>query len=99
MISFAETIPTGAASFPVGEATAALSIAGFIDVEAERARLQKAVATAESDADRVNKKLGNADFMARAPESVVAENREKLAEAEAAQAKLAAALLRLETVG
>jgi valyl-tRNA synthetase len=95
-VSVADTIPAGAASFPVGETTAALSIAAFIDVEAEKVRLTKALAAVESDLDRVNKKLGNADFMARAPESVVAENREKLAEAEAAKAKLLAALARLQ---
>jgi valyl-tRNA synthetase len=97
--AFADAIPRGAASFPVGEATAALSIAGFIDVAAETSRLQKAIANADSDIDRVNKKLGNADFIARAPESVVTENREKLAEAEAAKAKLAAALARLSNIG
>jgi len=98
-VAFADAVPTGAASFPAGEATAALSIAAFIDVAAETARLQKALSVADADIDRVKKKLDNADFMARAPEAVVAENREKLAEAEAAKAKLAAALARLSTVG
>ncbi len=97
-VSFADAIPSGAASFPSGEATAALSIAGFIDVAAEKARLKKAIGVAISDADRVNKKLGNADFMARAPEAVVAENREKLAEAETTKAKLQAAFVRLESL-
>jgi valyl-tRNA synthetase len=96
-VGFVETIPTGAASFPAGEATAALSIASFIDVAAETARLNKAAAAVQSDIERVNKKLGNADFMARAPENVVTENREKLAEAEAAKAKLQSALARLES--
>ena len=39
------------------------------------------------------------DFVARAPEEVVEENRERLAEAEGAKAKLEGALRRLETVG
>jgi len=98
-VSFADAPPPGAASFPAGEATAALSIAAFIDVAAERARLQKALAAAEGEIERVDKKLGNADFMAKAPESVVMENREKRAEAEAAKTKLLAALARLETMG
>jgi valyl-tRNA synthetase len=97
-VSFADAIPAGATSFPAGEATAAIAIAGFIDVSAETARLQKAIAAAISDADRVNKKLDNVDFMAKAPESVVVENREKLAEAQAARVKLEAALARLESV-
>jgi valyl-tRNA synthetase len=63
------------------------------------ARLHKALAVADSDIARVNNKLGNADFMAKAPEAVVAENREKLAEAQAAKDKLLAALARLQTLG
>ena len=98
-VAFVDAVPAGSASFPAGEATAALSIAALIDVAAETARLQKALAAAEADIDRVNKKLDNADFMARAPEAVVAENREKLAEAEAAKAKLVAALGRLQNLG
>jgi valyl-tRNA synthetase len=96
-VSFADIAPPGSASFPAGDATAALAIAAFIDVAAETARLSKALSGAEADIERVNKKLGNADFMARAPEAVVAENREKLAEAEAVRFKLAAALARLDT--
>jgi valyl-tRNA synthetase len=98
-VSVAETIPAGATSFPVREATAALSIADFIDVEAEKARLTKALAVVESDIDRVDKKLANADFMARAPETVVTENREKRAEAETAKVKLLAALARFQGLG
>ena len=41
------------------------------------------------------RKLANPDFVARAPEEVVDENRERLAEAEAAKAKLESALARL----
>ena len=82
----------------IGEATGFLAIAEFIDVAAERARLTKEVATFTADIDRTAKKLANADFVARAPEEVVEENRERLAAAEAAKAKLQAALARLETV-
>jgi valyl-tRNA synthetase len=94
----ADAAPKGAAPFVIGEATCALSIAGFIDLSAEKARLGKEIAALESDAERTRKKLDNADFIARAPEAVVEENRERLAEAEAAQAKLKAALQRLEAV-
>ncbi len=83
----------------VGGATFALSVADFVDVAAERARLAKDVAALSSDIERTGKKLGNPDFISRAPEEVVEENRERLADAEAARAKLQAALQRLETVG
>ena len=69
-----------------------------IDVAAERARLGKEVGSLAADIDRTAKKLANADFVARAPEEVVEENRERLADAEAAKAKLEAALARLGAV-
>ena len=90
--------PAGAVPFVLAEATAALSIAEFIDVAAERARLTKEIGARLSDAERTRRKLDNPDFVARAPEDVVEENREKLAEAEAARAKLESALARLEAV-
>jgi valyl-tRNA synthetase len=91
--------PKGAAPFVVGEATFALGIADFIDLDAERARLSKEIATLSSDIERAAKKLGNPDYVARAPDHVVEETREKLADAEAARDKLGAALRRLEAVG
>ena len=98
-VAEAATAPAGAVPFVIGEATAALNIADVIDLGAERARLTKEITTLEQDIDRTAKKLGNADFLARAPEEVVEENRERLAAAEAAKAKLAAALERLQAVG
>jgi valyl-tRNA synthetase len=94
----AEAAPKGAAPFVIGEATGALAIAGFIDLKAEKTRLTKEIATLKGDADRTRKKLDNPDFVARAPEEVVEENRERLADAETAIAKLNAALGRLEAV-
>jgi valyl-tRNA synthetase len=91
--------PAGSVPFVVGEATGALAIASFIDLTAERARLTKEIAGHVGDIERVNKKLGNPDFLAKAKEEVIEENREKLADAQAAKAKLEAALERLERVG
>ena len=94
----ADAAPAGAVPFVIGEATAALAIAEFIDLAAERGRLTKEIAALDSDIERTAKKLGNADFIAKAREEVVEENRERLAAAEAAKAKLQAALARLESV-
>ena len=80
-------------------ASFALPVAEFIDLAAERARLAKEVAALAADIDRTAKKLANPDFVARAPEEVVDENRERLADAEAAKGRLDAALKRLESVG
>ena len=92
----AESAPAGAVTFVTGGATAALSLAGIIDLAAERARLEKEIAAFDSDIGHVNKKLGNPNFVARAAPEVVEEQREKLAAAEAGKAKLQAALARLE---
>ena len=74
-------------------------MADVIDIAAERARLTKEVAALGSEIDKTAKKLANPDVVARAPEEVVEENRERLADAEAAKAKLEAALGRLQGVG
>jgi valyl-tRNA synthetase len=95
----AETAPTGAVPFVMGEATGFLAVAEFIDVAAEKARLIKEIAGLDVEIEKTAKKLNNPDFLARAKEEVVEENRERLAEAEAAKAKLEAALARLEAVG
>ena len=67
-----------------------------MDLAAERARLEKELKKVADDIDRVDKKLGNADFMARAPEEVVDGEREKRAEAEDRRAKISEALERLK---
>ena len=95
----AEAAPAGSAPVVMGEATGALGVAEFIDIAAEKARLTKDIAGHAGEIEKVNKKLGNPDFLARAKEEVVEENRERLAEAQAAKAKLEAALARLESVG
>ncbi|MEO6340862.1 MAG: valine--tRNA ligase [Caulobacteraceae bacterium] len=97
-VRFVDTAPAGSLSYVVEGATLALPVAAFIDVAAEKARLTKAIKGLDDDIDRVAKKLGNPDFMARAPEAVVNDNREKMAEAEAAQAKLTAALAKFEAM-
>jgi valyl-tRNA synthetase len=98
-LDLAAAPPQGSVPFVIGEAAAALSVAGFIDLAAEKARLSKEIANYSADIDRTNRKLLNPDFLAKAKEEVIEENRERLAEAEAARSKLEAALKRLQTVG
>ncbi len=94
-----EAAPAGAVTFVSGGATAALSLAGIIDVAAERTRLTREIAAFDSDIGHVNKKLGNPNFVERAAPAVIEEQRAKLAEAEAGKVKLQAALVRLDAVG
>jgi len=97
-VRIVDAAPVGAIPYVVDGATLALPVAEFIDLAAERARLAKEVATLGSDIERTAKKLDNADFVARAPEEVVEENRERLADAQDAKAKLEGALARLQAV-
>jgi valyl-tRNA synthetase len=95
-ISFADAAPPGSMQLVVRGEVAALPLKGVIDLAAERARLDKEMAKAEADIGRVEQKLGNADFLKRAPEDVVEGEREKRAEAQARKIKIADALKRLE---
>ncbi len=80
--------PEGAASAVISGIQLYLRLAGVIDVEKEKARLAKELADAEKYAEAQARKLENADFVARAPEKVIAGEREKLAAAKDKAAKL-----------
>jgi valyl-tRNA synthetase len=95
-MSFAEKAPQGAVQLIVRSEVAALPLQGVIDLGAERTRLSKEMAKCDADIARVDQKLGNADFLKRAPEEVVEGEREKRDEAQARKAKLAEALERLQ---
>jgi valyl-tRNA synthetase len=95
-ISSAPAAPQGSVQLVVRGETAALPLKGVIDIAAERARLTKEMQKADADIARVDAKLGNPNFMARAPEEVVEEEKEKREEALARKAKIAEALERLK---
>jgi valyl-tRNA synthetase len=95
-ISFADVPPKGAVQLVVRGDIAALPLQGVIDLAAERARLAKEMAKCDADIARVEAKLGNPNFVARAPEEVVEEEKEKREEAQLRKAKIAEALQRLQ---
>ena len=95
----APAAPAGAVTIVSGGATAALTLAGIVDLSAERARLEKEIAAFDSDIGHVMKKLGNPNFVARAAPEVVEEQRARLAEVEGGKARLAQALERLKAMG
>jgi len=63
-----------------------------IDFAAERTRLEKGMAQEQKEVAKIDAKLGNADFLRRAPEEVVEENQERREQAVARLEKMAAAL-------
>ena len=69
--------PQGSAQFVLNEATAALPLGDVIDFTKERQRLEKELKRMESELARFDAKLGNADFVARAPQDVIAEQKER----------------------
>jgi valyl-tRNA synthetase len=95
-VVFGERVPEGAVQFLVRGEFAALPLKGVIDLVAERTRLQKELAKAESDIQRVDQKLNNPKFVANAAEEVVEGEKEKREEAQGRRAKILEALERLK---
>jgi valyl-tRNA synthetase len=87
--------PKGAAQIVLDEATIFVPLAGVIDIAQERGRLKKELDRAKADGEKIEKKLGNEQFIAKANPDVVAEQRQKLDEARLAVTKLTQALDRL----
>ncbi len=98
-ISFPKTAPKGAALIVVGDTTAALPLAGVIDTGAEMKRLIREIEKAQSDLGKMDAKLENPQFMAKAKDEAVEEARERKAELEDTIKRLTAAVKRLEAAG
>jgi valyl-tRNA synthetase len=91
----APVLPKGSAQFVLNEAVVALPLGDVIDFAKERARLEKDLKKAQDEIARFDAKLSNEQFVAKAPEEVLAEQREKRAEAAVLAARLSDAIGRL----
>ena len=91
----APTIPKGSAQFVLGEAVVALPLGDVIDFAKERARLEKDLKKAQDEITRFDAKLSNEQFVSKAPEEVLTDQREKRAEAQALAVRLTDAIGRL----
>jgi valyl-tRNA synthetase len=76
-------------------ATVFLDLAGAIDFGKERARLEKEAKDAVGELEKIERKLGNEQFLAKAKPEVIDEQRERQGEAHAALVRIKAALARL----
>jgi valyl-tRNA synthetase len=94
-IEHTTAIPKGCAQTVIDEATLVLPLADVIDIAQERERLKREIAKLAGEIEKIERKLSNAQFTAKAPPEVVEEQRERMAEAEQARAKLAEALKRV----
>ncbi len=80
-INLVESIPEGWATDVSGTMTIGLNLAGAIDIEAEKVKLQKEIDELAPYIKSTKAKLENTEFTSKAPEHVVAGMREKLDEA------------------
>ncbi len=85
-----------AATALAGDLEILVPMAGLIDTSAEVARLEKEIGKLASDIDRLRGKLDNESFISKAPEAVVAKEREKL---ESQQQALTTLQEQLERIG
>ena len=92
---FEDVVPTSSAQIALDEATVALPLEGMIDFAAERARLNKELEKIAKDMAGIDGRLNNPGFVAKAPEEVLVESRERKAELEVMKAKVQEALKRL----
>ena len=74
-----EAEPAAAAAI-VGNLRVLIPLAGLIDLDAEKQRLEREMRRIEGEIGKCNGKLGNATFVANAPAAVVEQERQRLAE-------------------
>ncbi|MEP1328966.1 valine--tRNA ligase [Pseudophaeobacter sp.] len=91
-----ESFPKGCASVAAPGASFGLPLAEIIDVDAEKARLEKNLGKLAKELGGLRGRLKNPKFVASAPDEVVAEARENLALREEEEAKIKDALGRLQ---
>ena len=80
----------------LGDLRLLVPMKGLIDVEAERERLSKQLAKIEAEIAKARGKLDNENFVNNAPEAVVNQERERLADFERQREQLLEQLEKLE---
>jgi valyl-tRNA synthetase len=79
----------------VDETSFSLPVGEVVDLERERQRLGRELAKAEGEAARLEERLADAGFLARAPAELIEEQRERLRELARTRERLGAALARI----
>ena len=86
----------GMVSVVTGSAKMFMPMAELVDIEKERARIEKELEKARAQLEAQNKKLANESFVSRAPEAVVNAERERAEKAKALIANLEESLAKLK---
>ncbi len=94
-VDYTTDVPRDSAQLILNEATFVLPLAGVIDLDAERGRLKRDIAKEQAEVDKIDKKLGNEQFLAKAAEEVIEEQRTRRGESLERLKRLQEALSRL----
>ncbi|MDF1681393.1 valine--tRNA ligase [Ponticaulis sp.] len=94
--AFAAEVPDGAVQFVHRGTRAALVVSDALDIEAEKARLTKELSKIDGEITKIEKKLGNENFISKAPVEVIDEQKSRLAEYVEKKDKLSGALKSFE---
>jgi len=92
LASAGEHVPQSAKAVVGRDLEIVIPLKGLVDIEAEKGRLGKEIKKADKEIAFIGKKLGNRNFIDRAPEEEVVKQRERLAAEEERKARLVEAL-------
>jgi valyl-tRNA synthetase len=98
-LDMVDAFPKGCITIPLGDASYGLPLADIIDVDKEKARLEKSLGKLAKELGGLRGRLNNPKFAESAPDEVVAEAKANLAAREEDEAKLKDALARLAEIG
>ncbi|VAW21884.1 Valyl-tRNA synthetase, partial [hydrothermal vent metagenome] len=94
-ISLAQSVPQKSAQLVLNEANFALPLGDVIDIEAEKLRLNKEIAKMDAEISQIEKKLGNQQFLAKAPAEIVTKQKLRVDELVDLRTRLAGAVAKL----
>jgi valyl-tRNA synthetase len=89
-------IPQSARTVVRADIEVVVPLKGLVDLDAEKARIQKEIARADKEIAQVDRKLSNPQFVANAPAEVVEKERTRLADEASRRARLLTALEALD---
>ncbi len=95
-IDLQDDLPKGALQIIVEESTLALPVAEYINLDQERARLQKEIQKLDGEVEKIDRQLSNQKFVQNAPGEIIEKQKEMKDAALKTQSKLAQALKQLE---
>jgi valyl-tRNA synthetase len=98
-LSHIDDFPKGCVTIPMEGGTFGIPLADLIDVSEEIARLEKTMQKLSKELGGLRGRLNNPNFVASAPDDVVAEAQANLALRENEEAQLKAAIARLQEIG